>query len=791
MDGTSEVSLDVTTREGHTVLAVRISLLPGAESKLVPAAILDYRGVPERDDTLEPVQLLEGMEYRYAFIGDSGLSVLTTDHPEVFAPDDSSGRTGRLRPGLFTGSIHTRIFADGRELGATSFEVRSRKLRYLTDYRRMIADVADAATEVVMDRFASSEQSFSPSDRGDPLTLYQRFAFLEGLFANESFQAALHQVLARPYETWETVEEERAPAKGVRGRSTLARELSRSGPRVPWPESPLMVDLPASIRDVRTEATLDTAPNQFVKFALGRWREVAQQLHDAMGGLPSSAAAQRGVRESRELLDKLDAVLAEELFREVGDLAVFPSGNQVLQKREGYRDILRAYVQFEVAAQLTWAGGDDVFEAGQRDVATLYEYWAYIQVARLLSELCEIEFGLGNLLTETELGVGLDLRKGRRTLLPGKAVRLGRGLEVELWFNKGFSGPTGGTETSWVPGSRFEGSWTVGMRPDISVRITPDPGALEYCDPIWVHFDAKYRVERVEELLGDGSADDAATPADDGLPKSGEGVAKREDLLKMHAYRDAIRLSAGAYVLYPGTQNQKRRAYTEILPGLGAFRLRPDIAGEAEGVGELRIFLDELLTHAARQASQDERARFWNSRVRQGRRTGGGHPSGPLFLAPPDDTMVLVGFVKSLEHAAWIRRTKYYNLRADGRRGSVPRDLLDCDVLLLWGKEPEIAPSLWRVGKDVETMSADELQALEYPQPRGERYYCLHLTDEVAWQAMAAWSHDWIESALSELSPTGLSGSPVLLSWGRLIYGTKARVDRPPGAKASDTKDFA
>src|SRR5829696_8253469 len=32
--------------------------------------------------------------------------------------------------------------------------------------------------------------------------------------------------------------------------------------------------------------------------------------------------------------------------------------------------------------------------------------------------------------------------------------------------------------------------------------------------------------------------------------------SKREDLLKMHAYRDAIRRSAGAYVLYPGDQHQ-------------------------------------------------------------------------------------------------------------------------------------------------------------------------------------------------------------------------------------------
>ena len=42
------------------------------------------------------------------------------------------------------------------------------------------------------------------------------------------------------------------------------------------------------------------------------------------------------------------------------------------------------------------------------------------------------------------------------------------------------------------------------------------------------------------------------------------GVSRRDDLLKMHAYRDAIRRSAGAYVLFPGTSTPHRfREYVE------------------------------------------------------------------------------------------------------------------------------------------------------------------------------------------------------------------------------------
>ncbi len=89
--------------------------------------------------------------------------------------------------------MRIRVFQGVSEIGITAIEVRARKLNYLTDYRRMIADVAEAATEAVMDRFAVSEQSFAPADGGDPPTLYQRFAFLQSLFTNDVFQAAIHR----------------------------------------------------------------------------------------------------------------------------------------------------------------------------------------------------------------------------------------------------------------------------------------------------------------------------------------------------------------------------------------------------------------------------------------------------------------------------------------------------------------------------------------------------------------------------------------------------------------------
>jgi hypothetical protein len=45
----------------------------------------------------------------------------------------------------------------------------------------------------------------------------------------------------------------------------------------------------------------------------------------------------------------------------------------------------------------------------------------------------------------------------------------------------------------------------------------------------------------------------------------------------MHAYKDAIRRTGGAYVLYPGEgKDDPFRGFHELIPGLGAFVIKPN-----------------------------------------------------------------------------------------------------------------------------------------------------------------------------------------------------------------------
>ena len=74
----------------------------------------------------------------------------------------------------------------------------------------------------------------------------------------------------------------------------------------------------------------------------------------------------------------------------------------------------------------------------------------------------------------------------------------------------------------------------------------------------------------------------------------------------MHAYKDAIRRTGGAYILYPGTdQKEPMKGFHEIIPGLGAFTVRP--SKDDDGTQFLRKFISDIVIHLRNRVSQRER----------------------------------------------------------------------------------------------------------------------------------------------------------------------------------------
>lgn len=439
------------------------------------------------------------MEYRYTWVTIGlGDGPLVTDPEEVFQPDTLEGMSGRLRPGLATGTIRVVLRTDISTLGQLELEVRSRKLSYLSEYRWMLRDIAERMTELVMDRFAVSDASFELDDTRDAVTLYQRFTFLRALFESENFQGALHEITRRPHTTWETTNEMVRAGAGIQADSHVLRQFAKGGSRSAWPDGALK-SVPSYFELAQTEATHDTTPNRFVKFALEHWLRILGDIDRGLSKNQTTPATTRGRREISVVTSRLEEVLHHDIFTDVGRLTRFPADDQVLQKREGYRDIFKAYVETEFAARLSWQSSPDVYGAGQRDVATLYEYWAFIQLSQVVADLVGHSFDLSPLVQTRLDGLTVGIRTGVETVLAGEINRLDRRMRVELCFNR-----------TYQRGSAGIASWTRPMRPDYSLLISPSNDEPSPFEPIALHFDAKYRVDFVREIFGADNEEESA-----------------------------------------------------------------------------------------------------------------------------------------------------------------------------------------------------------------------------------------------------------------------------------------
>src|SRR5205823_4430422 len=125
--------------------------------------------------------------------------------------------------------------------------------------------------------------------------------------------------------------------------------------------------------------------------------------------------------------------------------------------------------------------------------ATLYEFWCFIQLASVVRQLCGAT--KTSLVATDASGMRFDLRRGHQTVVSGSLTRLGRRIDLSLYFNREFP-----------PGAYGDRSWTRSMRPDSSLRLSSADD--REAESIWVHFDAKYRIDSWNEIFVDAASED-------------------------------------------------------------------------------------------------------------------------------------------------------------------------------------------------------------------------------------------------------------------------------------------
>ena len=711
-------------------------------------------------------QLVEGCTYTYEFVGESSSHRCQFERENEIVQfhrnTTSHACEGTLTTGIYVGHLTLNVVdVDTKEqVGHVGMEIRSIKSDYHHDYRLMLDEIAEYYTDLVLQQGSPVTQQLEIDQNSSSQTLYQRFSFVRSLIDSEAFSEAIHKIISNPVRKWTDANIERSIV-GVRRLSrNNIRQIASGTDRIHLPAG-LRSGLPESLtsvpRNIDVEYkrdTTDNQENQFVKFVL---RSFVNFCSDIKG---FTNANEQLKAEADQTLEQFYGYLDNQFFRQISLPSHLNMNSPVLQRKEGYREVLQAWLLFDLAARLNWTGGDDVYDAGKKNVATLYEYWLFFKLLELVSEFFHIEPQAKSELVQMDNdGINLSLKQGKMRMVSGRQETFSRILNVAFYYNRSFNKVA--KEKDPIHSA---GSWTMTMRPDYTLSLWPGEITEQEAERqelvTHIHFDAKYRLDRV--LLEDK---DAGLDIDKELAEEKQEqemkIYKRGDLLKMHAYKDAIRRTSGAYVLYPGTENKELRGFHEIVPGLGAFSIRP--GHWQEDSVYLKQFLAEVKAHLLDRTSDREKLSYYEYDIHKEEKLSMmmeslPEPYGENRDFIPDETYVLLGYYKNQDHLDWILKNNVYNGRAGIRKGSIHinKEIASAKYLLLHTQSGESHLYKLKVNGP-RVFDYNELAKLDYPFSNDEKSLdYIYLMFEINSKGLEPelMHYEWNSSSIPVLSKT-------------------------------------
>jgi hypothetical protein len=452
-------------------------------------------------------------------------------------------------------------------------------------------------------------------------------------------------------------------------------------------------------------------------------------------------------------------LLNQPFFKEISRPSSLKINSPILQRRSGYREILRSWLRFHLTAQLSWhfeENDDNLFSGGKKDIASLYEYWVFFVLFNSLhSKYGQLtnkdpQKWIDGLIVQDQFGLGLMLQEGKTRAFEFKFKDSKRPLNICFYYNRSFVGGR-------IYEKKRAGSYSKAFRPDYTLSIWPDGKTQDEAEEsesiVHIHFDAKYKVEysfikeeRPQDIENEEEYASAIVTARDKEEK--EGKFKNVDLYKMHAYKDAIRRSGGAYILYPGNADLEAKylGFHEIIPGVGAFALRPN--NETDASSKISAFIDEVIKNLEDVLSQREQMALSSKHI---------YSSPPALIVDhklddlcrslaindqnPSDINVLVGYYKSTKHLEWIEKNLVYNIRYGGKH-IVNAQMLSSRFLVLYGGGSFRQTHIFEIdsnnGRLLNKTDLLQIKPIKYPSPtNSELYFVFKLKEKIVLENFA------------------------------------------------------
>ena len=474
---------------------------------------------------------------------------------------------GTLNFRSYVGKSFLDVKKDNLKSISIPIEVRSKKIDYFNQYSAMIADLSQHALSLIFEVNSPLYQEFVLANE-EKLTYYEDFMFLEYLFRQDNLPS-IFEYLSKNMHSQLINHDETVPISLANNlnSSSIINIVSRPNQLFKVDSSIKMAEklngyLPYDIHQIKHEDTINTPENQFFKYFL----EMLQNLIEKLLISSKKGYIQDKLKVFRE---EIDYYLSAKFFNHISNMDYVPFNSQVLQKKEGYREIFQYFLMLEFSFRLSWDDLNNKFKGFEKKLSELYEYWCYFEILKVLNDLSITKINFEDVFEVNKTNWAINVIKGKRSSKKFKLNIRGHDVGIELFYNLTFSDK-----------SDYK-SYSLAFKPDYTLLITTA------VDQHFIHFDAKYRSELeiidFYEKIGEKSSSDIEKEIDKrDLLEEKEYVYKDADIYKMHTYKDSILLSSGSYVLYPGTKSKYFKQEDLVIPSVGAFSLTPGNADVEE-----------------------------------------------------------------------------------------------------------------------------------------------------------------------------------------------------------------
>ncbi len=575
------------------------------ESDINISHFITLENIPivEKPDNVTPIQycpniganfaklmFLEETEYQILFESNDAkasfdvlysLTKMNDNHFKEFRFSLGDNKNYRVAGTLNFRSYVGKSFLDVRKDNINSIkipiEVRSKKIDYFNQYSAMIADLSQHALGLIFEVNSPLYQEFELNYRQKE-TYYEDFMFLEYLFRDENLPS-IFEYLSKNLHSQLKNHIEIVPisfASNV-NQNTLKSIISKPNNLFKSDANFEIVDklngyLPYEIDQVKHEDIIDIPENRFFKYFL----ELIQNIVDKL--LKSS---KKGYIQDKLLYfrDEVGYYLSHKFFNHISAMDYVPFNSQILQKKEGYREIFQYFLMLEFSFRLSWDEINNQFKGFEKKLSELYEYWCYFKILKVLNDLSVKKVSFEDVFKINKDNWSISIKRGVQSRKSFKLNLHGQNIKVDLFYNLRFS-----------DNSQYR-SYSLAFRPDYTLLVTIGN------DKHYIHFDAKYRSElEIANLynkieLSDKELDREIDERDSLEEK--DYVFKDGDIYKMHTYKDSILKTEGSYVLYPGSITKKFYESYGIIPSVGAFSLTP--GNDEVEENNLEIFIKDVL----------------------------------------------------------------------------------------------------------------------------------------------------------------------------------------------------